>query len=154
MKMWAVSLLLLGALATTQSCKKENGLTSVTSTSSSWNCGTFSCDASLSIPELTSEIVNNGLVMVYMVIPGAGQVALPFINNTQIFEIALIETGYITLGYFDTDAVGSPFPPSYRTFKVVLVENWKSGQFNHIDKNDFRAMSKIASKVIDVEINN
>lgn len=142
MKMWAVSLLLLGALATTQSCKKENGLTSVSKTGV-WSCNLNGCEADLSIPEVTSTIINNGLVMVYMTIY-SGQVALPSSGYDY-----LLNPGIVTVGVFGTGST-----PPYNQFKVVIVENWKSGQFNHIDKNDFRAMSKIASKVIDVEINN
>jgi hypothetical protein len=122
MKMWAVSLLLTGV----------------------WSCGLFSCEADLSIPEVTSTIINNGLVMVYMTV-GSGQVALP----SSGYEY-LLNPGIVTVGIYD----GTGSTPPYNQFKVVIVENWKSGQFNHIDKNDFRAMSKIASKVIDVEINN
>lgn len=147
-----LSLLLLLAVSvlSMQSCKKENGLQSFNKTSSNWNCGTFSCDATITIPELTSEIVNNGLVMVYMQIPGtAGNVPLPLILSSSVYETGLIEVGRITLGFFDTASFPSPI---YYTFKVVLVENWKSSNLQNIDKNDFKAVSKIASKIIDINI--
>lgn len=145
-------LLLTVSVLSMQSCKKENGLQSFNKTSSSWTCGTVSCDATITIPELTSEILNNGLVMVYMNAGSvAGNVQLPYINYTQVYEVALIENGKITLGYFDT-ASSNPFAPIYTSFKVVLIENWKSANLQNIDKNDFKAVSKIASKIIEVNL--
>jgi hypothetical protein len=134
-----------------QSCKKENGLQSISKTSSSWTCGTDYCTATISIPELTSEIVNNGLVMVYL---NAGTVTgntpLPLIDPLFIYNMELIEVGKINLKYTE---FSTSFPsPIYTSFKVVLVENWKSGNLQNIDKNDFKAVSKIASKIIDVNL--
>jgi hypothetical protein len=148
-------LLLAASVLSLQSCKKENGLQSFSSTVSFWSCGSFNCDATIAIPELTSDILDNGLVMVYMNAPAGsgvtGNVPLPLILSTTVYEVALIEVGKITLRYFDS-ASSNPSQPSSNSFKVVLVENWKSANLQNIDKNDFKAVSKIASKIIDVNI--
>jgi hypothetical protein len=146
-------LLLAASVLSLQSCKKENGLQSYNKTSSNWNCSSLSCEANLIIPELTSEIMNDGLVMVYMSPPAGsgvtGNVPLPAYATNESYLVTLIEVGNIRLRYEDNLP---PIVPTFNTFKVVLVENWKSANLQNIDKNDFKAVSKIASKIIDINI--
>ena len=148
-------LLLAASVLSLQSCKKENGLQSFSSTVSFWTCGSTECTASLAIPELTSDILENGLVMVYINAPSSSGIApntpLPLITSGSMMA-GLIEVGKITLVYVDYTSTGNPSSPGSSSFKVVLVENWKSANLQNIDKNDFKAVSKIASKIIDVNI--
>jgi hypothetical protein len=74
---------------------------------------------------------------------------LPAYATNESYLVTLIEVGNIRLRYEDNLP---PIVPTFNTFKVVLVENWKSANLQNIDKNDFKAVSKIASKIIDINI--
>jgi hypothetical protein len=146
-------LFLAVSVVSLQSCKKENGLQSFDKISSNWNCSSSICEANLVIPELTTEIMNNGLVMVYMTAPAGsgvtGNIPLPAFATLEKYLITLIEVGNIRLRY---ETSSSTVFPTFNSFKVVLIENWKSANLQNIDKNDFKAVSKIASKIIEVNL--
>ncbi len=125
------------------SCKKENGLQSFTKSVSSWSCDSYACDAFFTIPEITSDIIDKGVVLVYMNADQYGQVALPFLEF-----VYLINPGSLQIRSVD----GNGNIPTFNQYKVVIIENWKSRNLQNIDKNDFKAVSKIASKIINVNL--
>ena len=76
-------------------------------------------------PSITSEVLNNGLIMVYGQAPTGGWVMLPFTFVWGGYESSILITvgvGEIVLEWVDSDLI-QPDYPFVETFRVVVIEN-------------------------------
>jgi hypothetical protein len=102
--------------------------------------------AGISWPSITSEVLNNGLVMVYGQSPlSDAWVMLPFTFAWGEYESSIFVTigvGQIGFEWVDSDLI-LPDYPFVETFRVVVVEN-KSLLPADIDLNNIAEVEKYA----------
>ena len=96
-------------------------------------------------PSITSEVLNNGLVMVYGEAPTGGWAMLPFTFVWGGYESSVfitVNVGQIVFEWVDSDLI-QPDYPFVETFRVVVIEN-KSLLPADIDLNNIEEVEKYA----------
>ncbi|MCB9361692.1 MAG: hypothetical protein H6587_08905 [Flavobacteriales bacterium] len=142
-------LVLLISITTTFSCTKEgkqgetgpagtNGVDGNANVSSSTYTGNWvftggnEWDATINVPEITTDILNNSAINTYFSADGGlTWIALP----TYIAPVSLVvvyEVGKVVIG-----AIGGSSAPSGTLFKVVIIEGNAIGKKPNIDYSNY-----------------
>lgn len=128
-------------------CQKESyGNTDITSDTYtvSWVFDDPSYKTTISEPQITQDIIDNGAVMVYKSNGNGGWIALPYtlpIDNTysSTFSYVLYDGG-VTVWKTDTDLL--TLDPGTSTFKIVILSQHGLIKHPNLDLTDYKEVEK------------